>query len=82
MAEREIVVLSGVRTAIGDYGSALKDVPPPELAAQVIREAVKRAGVDPKQVGAMALGNVTHTEAKDMSYGQKIGINRNLLKVQ
>ena len=66
MAEREIVVLSGVRTAIGDYGSALKDVPPSELAAQVIREAVKRAGVDPKQVGAMALGNVIHTEAKDM----------------
>ena len=66
MAEREIVVLSGVRTAIGDYGSALKDVPPSELAAQVIREAVKRAGVDPKQVGAMALGNVIQTEAKDM----------------
>jgi acetyl-CoA C-acetyltransferase len=66
MAAREIVVLSGVRTAIGDYGSALKDVPPSELAAQVIREAVKRAGVDPKQVGAMALGNVIHTEAKDM----------------
>jgi len=66
MAEREIVVLSGVRTAIGDYGSALKDIPPSELAAQVIREAVKRAGVDPKQVGAMALGNVIHTEAKDM----------------
>ena len=66
MAEREIVVLSGVRTAIGDYGSALKDVPPSELAAQVIREAVKRAGVDPKQVGAMVLGNVIHTEAKDM----------------
>ena len=66
MAAREIVVLSGVRTAIGDYGSALKDVPPSELAAQVIREAVKRAGVDPKQVGAMVLGNVIHTEAKDM----------------
>jgi len=66
MAAREIVVLSGVRTAIGDYGSALKDGPPSELAAQVIREAVKRAGVDPKQVGAMALGNVIHTEAKDM----------------
>jgi len=66
MAAREIVVLSGIRTAIGDYGGALKDVPPSELAAQVIREAVKRAGVDPKQVGAMALGNVIHTEAKDM----------------
>lgn len=63
---REVVVVSGVRTAIGDYGSALKDVPPSELAAQVIREAVKRAKIDPKQVGAMVLGNVIHTEAKDM----------------
>ena len=48
MAEREVVVLSGVRTAIGDYGGALKDIPPSELAAQVIREAIKRAGVDAK----------------------------------
>ena len=64
--EREVVVLSGVRTAIGDYGGALKDQAPTELAAQVIREAVKRAKVDPKDVGAMVLGNVIHTEAKDM----------------
>ena len=64
--EREVVVVSGVRTAIGDYGGALKDMAPSELAGQVVREAVKRAKVDPKQVGAMVLGNVIHTEAKDM----------------
>ncbi len=63
---REVVVLSGVRTAIGDYGGALKDVAPIELAAQVIREAVKRANIEPAQVGQMVLGNVIHTEAKDM----------------
>jgi acetyl-CoA C-acetyltransferase len=63
---REVVVVSGVRTAIGDYGSALKDLAPSELAAQAVREAVKRAKIDPKQVGAMVLGNVIHTEAKDM----------------
>ena len=64
--EREVVVVSGVRTAIGDYGGALKDMAPSELAGQVVREAVKRAKIDPKQVGAMVLGNVIHTEAKDM----------------
>jgi acetyl-CoA C-acetyltransferase len=64
--EREVVVLSGVRTAIGDYGGALKDLPPTELAGHVIREAVSRAKIDPKQVGTMVLGNVIHTEAKDM----------------
>ena len=63
---REVVVVGGVRTAIGGYGGALKDVPPSELAAQVVREAVKRARIDPKQVGALVLGNVIHTEAKDM----------------
>jgi acetyl-CoA C-acetyltransferase len=64
--EREVVVVSGVRTAIGDYGGALKDLAPTELAAQVIREAVKRAGLEPKQVGQLVFGNVIHTEAKDM----------------
>ncbi len=62
----EVVVLSGVRTAIGDYGGMLKDIAPTELAAQVIREAVKRAKVDPQQVNQLVLGNVIHTEAKDM----------------
>jgi acetyl-CoA C-acetyltransferase len=65
-SQREVVVLSGVRTAIGDYGAALKDVPPSELAATVIKEAVKRAKVEPQQVGQLVLGNVIHTEAKDM----------------
>jgi len=64
--EREVVVLSGVRTAIGDYGGGLKDFAPSELAAQVIREAVKRAGVDAAEVGHCVIGNVIHTEAKDM----------------
>ena len=67
---REVVVLSGVRTAIGDYGGALKDLPPTELAARVIREAVKRAKVDPRQVGQLVFGNVIHTEAKDMYFSR------------
>ncbi len=67
---REVVVLGGVRTAIGDYGGALKDVAPTELAAQVIREAVKRAKVDPRQVNQLVFGNVIHTEAKDMYFSR------------
>jgi acetyl-CoA C-acetyltransferase len=63
---RDVVVLSGMRTAIGDYGGALKDISPSDLAGKVIAETVKRAGIDPKQVGALVLGNVIHTEAKDM----------------
>ena len=63
---RDVVVLSGVRTAIGDYGGALKDIAPTELAGQVIREAVKRAKVDAALVNQLVFGNVIHTEAKDM----------------
>jgi acetyl-CoA C-acetyltransferase len=64
--EREVVVLSAVRTAIGKYGGSLKDHPPTELAATVVRESVKRAGVDPREVGHVVFGNVIHTDAHDM----------------
>jgi acetyl-CoA C-acetyltransferase len=64
--EREVVVLSAVRTAIGKYGGSLKDHPPTELAAAVVREAVARAGVEPRAVGHVVFGNVIHTEIHDM----------------
>ncbi len=67
---REVVALGGVRTAIGDYGGALKDIAPTELAAQVVREAVKRAKVEPQQVGQLVFGHVIHTEAKDMYFSR------------
>jgi acetyl-CoA C-acetyltransferase len=63
---REVVVVSGVRTAIGDFGGALKDVPPTALGAQVVREAMARAQLDGKDVGHVVFGNVIHTEARDM----------------
>ncbi|HTR58406.1 MAG TPA: acetyl-CoA C-acyltransferase family protein [Casimicrobiaceae bacterium] len=65
-AAREVVILSGVRTAIGDYGGSLKDIPPTELAAKVVHEALSRAKVDPKEIGQCVFGNVIHTEARDM----------------
>lgn len=67
---REVMVMSAVRTAIGEYGGALKDLAPTELAAQVVREAVKRAKVESKQVSQLVFGNVIHTEAKDMYFSR------------
>jgi acetyl-CoA C-acetyltransferase len=63
--QREVVVLSGVRTAIGDYGGSLKDVAPVELASAVVREAVARSGVDAGAVGHVVFGNVIHTQPRD-----------------
>lgn len=64
--KREVVVLSGVRTAIGTYGGALKDIPPAALAARCVREAVRRAGIEPERIGHAVFGNIIHTEARDM----------------
>ena len=66
MSDREVVVLSAVRTAIGKFGGALKDIPPTELAAKVICQGVQRSGLSPSDIGHVVFGNVIHTEAKDM----------------
>jgi acetyl-CoA C-acetyltransferase len=73
--QREVVVVSGVRTAIGDFGGGLKDVAPTDLGAQVVREALSRAGVAGEEVGQVVFGNVIHTEAKDMSFARVAALN-------
>ncbi len=75
---REVVVLSGVRTAIGTYGGGLKDQPPTELAAAVVREAVARAGIKPNDVGHVVFGNVIHTDPHDMYLARVAGIKGGL----
>jgi acetyl-CoA C-acetyltransferase len=69
-SEREVVVLSGVRTAIGSYGGSLKDQPPTELAAAVTAEAVKRSGLEPGDIEHVVFGNVIHTEPADHYLGR------------
>jgi acetyl-CoA C-acetyltransferase len=78
MNAREVVILSGVRTAIGDYGGALKDVAVTELAAAVVRAAVARAGIDPNEAGHLVFGNVIHGEARDMYLARVACINGGL----
>ncbi|MFM0512024.1 beta-ketothiolase BktB [Paraburkholderia sp. RL17-373-BIF-A] len=73
--QREVVIVSGVRTAIGKFGGSLKDVPPTELAALVVREVVARANVAGDQVGHVVFGNVIATEPKDMYMARVAAIN-------
>jgi acetyl-CoA C-acetyltransferase len=82
MAEnKEIVVLSAVRTAIGTYGGSLAGTPPTELAATCVKAAVERAGIEPADVGHAAFGNVIHTEPKDM-YLSRVAAVRGGLPVE
>jgi len=66
MSNREVVVVSGARTAIGDYGGALKEMAATKLGAVAIREAVSRAKIEPGRVGHVVMGSVIHGEARDM----------------
>jgi acetyl-CoA C-acetyltransferase len=72
---REVVVVSAVRTAIGTFGGSLKDIPPTELGAQVVRESLARAKVDGKDVGHVVFGHVVNTEPKDMYLSRVAAIN-------
>jgi acetyl-CoA C-acetyltransferase len=77
-AGREVVVLSGVRTAVGKYGGSLKDMPPADLGAAVVREVVSRSGVEPAEVGHTVFGNVIHTETRDMYLSRVASVNGGL----
>ena len=63
---KEIMVVAGARTAIGDYGMSLKDLPATKLGTIAIKEAVARAKVDPASIGHVVMGSVIHGEARDM----------------
>ena len=74
----KVFVLSGVRTPIGKYGGGLASVPPCDLAAAVVREAVSRAGVSADDIGHIVFGNVLHTETRDMYISRVAGVNGGL----
>ncbi|MYM55052.1 acetyl-CoA C-acyltransferase family protein [Thalassovita mangrovi] len=62
----DIVILDGVRTAIGTFGGSLAGVPPTQLAAIATKEALARSNVDAAQIGHVVFGHVINTEPRDM----------------
>jgi acetyl-CoA C-acetyltransferase len=78
MSNREVVVVSGTRTAIGDYGGALKDLAATRLGSVAIKEAVARAKVDPSSVGHVVMGSVIHGEARDMYLSRVAAVDAGL----
>nr|WP_319565878.1 beta-ketothiolase BktB [uncultured Rhodoferax sp.] len=72
---REVVIVSGARSAIGTYGGSLKDIAPTELAGQIVREVLSRAQVKGDEVGHVVFGHVVNTEPKDMYLSRVAAIN-------
>ena len=64
MANREVVVLSAVRSPIGAFGGSLADMEASELAGTVMKESVVRSGVDPKLINYVTVGNCIPTDAR------------------
>jgi acetyl-CoA C-acetyltransferase len=78
MKRNEVVIVSGVRTAVGDYGGALKDFSPSDLGAIALREAVARAGVEAEAIGHAVFGHVIHTEPVDMYLARVLSLKAGL----
>jgi len=64
MSNKEVVVLSAVRSAVGAFGGSLSTLEPAELGGMVVKAAIERAGVDPHQVSFAAVGNCIPTESR------------------
>ncbi len=64
--QQDIYVVSALRTAVGSFGGALKDLPLADLAAAVVRAAVARSGAAPDTVGHVSMGTVIATEPRDI----------------
>jgi acetyl-CoA C-acetyltransferase len=74
MANKEIVVCSPVRTAIGTYGGALKDMPTVDLGAVVVRATLARAKLPPGEIDTVVMGNVIQAGNK-MNPARQAAIN-------
>jgi acetyl-CoA C-acetyltransferase len=75
---REIWVTGALRTAVGDFGGALKDVAPIDLGTTVVKAVVQQSGVSGEQVGHLAFGHVIHTEARDMYLSRVVALSAGL----
>ena len=63
---REVVVVSAVRTAVGTFGGSLKNHSPTKLGAMVVREALARSGLGAADIHHVVFGHVINTEPRDM----------------
>jgi acetyl-CoA C-acetyltransferase len=72
---RPVYIVAGTRTAIGDFGGALKDVMPAELGRHVIAEAVNRAGLGVQDIQHVVMGQVIPSGPKDAYLARVAAVN-------
>lgn len=75
MPLKPIYLVSGVRTAIGDFGGGLKSFKPDQLATAVLGEAIARAGVTPEDIGHVVIGQVIQSEPRDAYLARVSAVN-------
>jgi acetyl-CoA C-acetyltransferase len=75
---REVVVLSAVRSAVGAFSGTLSGIEPADLGGMVMKEAVKRAGVDPGKINYVSVGNCIPTESRSPYLARVAAINGGL----
>ncbi len=83
---REVVIASAVRTAVGSFGGAFKDVPAVDLGIAAAKEAIKRAGITPEQIDESYIGNVLsaglgQNVARQISLGAGIPIEKPAMSI-
>lgn len=80
MNDKDIYVVSAVRSAIGSFGGSLKDLPPSQLASEVARVALERSGLAAEQIGHVVMGQVIPTEPRDAYISRVVAMNAGIPK--
>ncbi len=78
--QRDIYVVGAVRTAIGTFGGALKDIALADLATTAVRAVLERSKLPPAEIGHVVMGNVIPTEPRDAYLGRVAAINAGIPK--
>ncbi len=74
MNKQDVVFLSGVRTAFGSFGGALRNLSAIELGTIAAKDALKKSGVQPEEIGHVVFGNVLQTSADAIYMARHIGL--------
>ncbi len=64
MTQRDVVVLSAARSAVGTFSGSLADIEPSELAGLVMKASIERSGIEAARINYVTVGNVIPTEGR------------------